>query len=575
MNKSELLEFLTVDNPGYKTKKKYLLAHFQSEINLAIQWCKDKNLQIDYTNLQQILWHWLYEYSTRPLCPISQQPTKFQSLSKGYNEYLSGSLSAKDPAIRAKVEQTNIEKYGTVVPLGNVIVKDKCKKTNLEKYGFESHLTSPLMQEKLRNGMVYRFGVDNWFRNENALFNRKEISTTYGFGSEHFQNKFAETHNGIKSWSQTKEGKLFLTEHLAKIRNVQKDKRISELIEIGVKYNLTFKCHLKDGRYVFRNNETGRLFAIPPTVFYQRICKTQTIDTNINPLGYSHSFIEQKIIQFLDEFNIKYVSHFRKHKFEIDLLLPDYNIGIEVNGLYWHSEVRHDKEYHQKKSLTFQEDNIRIIHLWEDDINYKFEIVKSRLLNLLKLNSTKIYARNCKIKEISSAICNDFLDANHLQGAINSKIRLGLFHNDELVSVMSFGKGRISMHGTESIELLRFCNLNNVSVIGGASKLFNYFIKNYQKYYSDKQIISYSEFDWGQSTIYKLLGFEFAGLTQPNYFYIVKNKRENRWKWRKSELVKLGFDKTKTEFQIMDELGHLRLWNSGNEKWIYVKKSLE
>ena len=85
------------------------------------------------------------------------------------------------------------------------------------------------------------------------------------------------------------------------------------------------------------------------------------------------------------------------------------------------------------------------------------------------------------IKEISSKDCSSFLDQNHIQGKLGAKVRLGLYYNDELVSLMTFGAlrknlGQKSEDG--SYELLRFCNKLNTNVVGGASKLFKHFINN-------------------------------------------------------------------------------------------------
>ena len=83
-----------------------------------------------------------------------------------------------------------------------------------------------------------------------------------------------------------------------------------------------------------------------------------------------------------------------------------------------------------------------MIHIFEDEWLFKKEIVKSRLLNLIGKTPNKIYARKCEIKEISSKDSVKFLEENHIQGNVNSKIRIGLFYNDELVSLMTFGSLR-------------------------------------------------------------------------------------------------------------------------------------
>lgn len=121
-----------------------------------------------------------------------------------------------------------------------------------------------------------------------------------------------------------------------------------------------------------------------------------------------------------------------------------------------------------------------------------------------------------------------------------------------------------------NFELLRFCNKLNTTVIGGASKLFKYFIKNYNPYY----VISYADRRWSSGNLYYKLGFEFVHNTQPNYFYTKGNSRLNRFGFRKSELVKQGFDPLKTEHEIMKERGYNRIYDCGAMKFEWKKDSL-
>jgi hypothetical protein len=53
-------------------------------------------------------------------------------------------------------------------------------------------------------------------------------------------------------------------------------------------------------------------------------------------------------------------------------------------------------------------------------------------------------------------------------------------------------------------------------------------------------------------------------VTKPNYFYLVNDKRENRFNYRKDMLVKEGFDKNKTEHDIMLERKIYRIYDCGS-----------
>jgi hypothetical protein len=183
------------------------------------------------------------------------------------------------------------------------------------------------------------------------------------------------------------------------------------------------------------------------------------------------------------------------------------------------------------------------------------------LKSKLGISDIIIYARKCVISEIDSHTCTTFLKNNHLHGSVISKYRYGLFYNGELVAVMTFGKSRFKYDG---IELLRFCNKINHNVVGGSSKLFNHFIKTHKEI---SEIISYADRSWSMGNMYMKLGFMYVSKTPPNYSYVINDMRVNRFKFRKSELVKDGYDPNKSEFEIMDERGIYRIYDSGNLKY--------
>jgi hypothetical protein len=256
--------------------------------------------------------------------------------------------------------------------------------------------------------------------------------------------------------------------------------------------------------------------------------------------------------------------------FEIDIFLPELNLAFEFNGLYWHSELKgKTRNYHLNKTQECLQQNIQLIQIFEDEWVYKQDIVKSRILNLLNLTPTKIHARKCKIKIIDNKIKNRFLISNHIQGEDKSKIKLGLYHDDELVSVITFSKLRkvTGNKNTEgSYELLRFCNKLNTNVIGGFSKLLNYFIKNY----FPKLIISYADRRWSLGKVYEKNNFNFIHNTPPNYWYTKYYKiREHRYKYRKSELPKIldNYNDLISEWENMKNNKYNRIWDCGSKKY--------
>lgn len=248
---------------------------------------------------------------------------------------------------------------------------------------------------------------------------------------------------------------------------------------------------------------------------------------------------------------------------ELDIVIPELKLAIELNGDRFHSDLYKDKKYHIKKTQECEKLDYRLVHIWYCDWYSKTDIVKSILLNLLNKTKTRIYARNCGIREISNQQCNEFLNKNHLQGASVSSKRYGLFHNDELVQVMSFSKLRKAVgktHQEGSYELVRFANKINTQVIGGGSKLLKYFVSNERP----KHILSFANRDWSNGNFYEKMGMVFVKNTSPGYFYVKGKQRFHRYKFQKHKLVEMGYDTHKTEYEIMTELGYYRIWDSGN-----------
>ena len=285
--------------------------------------------------------------------------------------------------------------------------------------------------------------------------------------------------------------------------------------------------------------------------------------------GLKYDKSENEVKDFIKSLNINYIENDRcvLDGKELDIYIPSHKLAIEFDGLYWHSNKFKQSNYHLNKTELSEKHGIQLIHIFEDEWRDKQDIVKSRLNNMLGLTPNKIYGRKCEIKEVSAKHSSIFLNINHLQGSVNSKIRLGLYHDNELVSLMTFGGLRKSM-GSKAIagsyELLRFCNKLDTSVIGAADKLLKYFIKTY----NPKKIISYADRRWSIGNLYEKLGFKFIHNSKPNYFYIVNNKRENRFKYRKDILVKEGYDINKTEKEIMSDRGFNCISDSGNKKYI-------
>lgn len=260
-------------------------------------------------------------------------------------------------------------------------------------------------------------------------------------------------------------------------------------------------------------------------------------------------------------------------KYEIDIYLPELKIGIEYNGLYWHSEKGgKNKNYHLNKTKSANSVGIRLIQIFSDEWLNKKEIVKSKIRSILKTNSKNefIYARKCEIKEISSKEKDVFLEKYHIQGKDKSSIKIGLFYQNKLVGLATFSFPRTALGGNKNnkntYELSRYASSSYI--IGGLNKIIKFFTKNY----SPSQIYSYSDNRWTDiyNNMYINSGFKIIKHSSPGYFY-TKNYliRLHRYNFNKFKLKKMGADVlNKTEFQIMNELGYTRIWDCGTTKYV-------
>lgn len=294
----------------------------------------------------------------------------------------------------------------------------------------------------------------------------------------------------------------------------------------------------------------------------------------------NESIAENELFLFIESLlpNEKIYKHYRKllaNNNELDVYIPSHKIAFEFDGLYWHNEInKPDKSYHLNKTIECEKNNIRLIHIFEDEWMYKKDIWKSMIKNMLNKNENKIFARKCVVKEITNyKIVSDFLDKNHLQGKCKGNIFYGLYYKDILVSLMVLSKLRLSLNTNKldnSYELVRFCNKLNTTVIGGASKL----LKNFIIKYNPNQIVSYADRRWSQGGLYERLGFNFIKNNVPSYYYVIGNTRKHRFNFRKEILIKkYGCNPKETEQNFCFSQGWYRIYDCGTKVYKWLKSN--
>lgn len=248
--------------------------------------------------------------------------------------------------------------------------------------------------------------------------------------------------------------------------------------------------------------------------------------------------------------------------YELDIYVPEKKVAIEYNGLYWHSDYNgKDQNYHLEKTVNCQDNGVRLIQIFEDEWKFKKKIVQSRLKHILGVVPYKLGARNCVVKEVDNSLATKFQEKYHLQGAVPASVKLGLFHKNRLVALMTFAKPRFRKDF--DWELVRYCTIGSFAIMGGAGKLLKYFREHHSG-----SIISYADKRWSDGNLYRQLGFIRKTDTAPtaSYFHKDRGYRENyvRYMKHKQRKVLKTYDPDKSTMENMRENGYGRVWDCGN-----------
>ena len=427
-----------------------------------------------------------------------------------------------------KIRKTTLQRYGTEYYTQTEEYKEKSKQTSLERYGTESPNQSEIVKNKQRKAFLDNYGVDNYSKTQEFKDRMREINENkdHSESVEKYRNTCLERY-GVDNYSKTEEFKETYRETMMNNYGVDNYSKTQEFKDFLVEHfnenKRNFSVHSKPEKYLFENIQT-----------------------------------ENKVVG-----NRKLIGK------ELDIFLPSINLGIEYNGLIWHSSGKSehkrfnkttDNLKHYQKMLKCESKGIQLFNIFEhEDLDLWLSMINTKL-NINK----KIYARKCKIKELKSQETKEFLDYNHIQGYISSKVNLGLYFEDELVSVMTFSKPRFNKN--YEYELIRFCSKRNTSVIGGASKLWKYFVTKY----NPNSVITYANRRFSNGEIYSKLGFELIGKTEPNYFYFKPSKKKNFEKIYNYKSIKdLNFDKNISIDENMYNNEYRKMFDCGNLVFSY------
>ena len=248
---------------------------------------------------------------------------------------------------------------------------------------------------------------------------------------------------------------------------------------------------------------------------------------------------------------------------ELDIFLPEFNIAVEINGGYWHSERFKDKNYHIRKYNLCTDKNIRLVSIWEWEYLKDKDKIENFIKNLI-IEKKKLFARKLQIKEVDVKSQREFLESNHLQGYVPCTYALGLYTGDELIQLMTL---RVKSKKDKLYEIGRLATKTGYIVIGGTKRLFKHLLS----LVDFETIISYNNMDKFTGDTYESLGMNFENISIP-YGWIRNLEYLPRYATQKSKLVKQGFEKNLSESEIMRSEGFEKIYFTGVSKFVLKKE---
>lgn len=483
--------------------------------------------------------------------------------------------------IRQKIERTMLERYGVTHPSYSPELLEKKRQNNIKKYGVGNHLLREEM--RVRSSTAIK-------ENQESIQERIKETCMTRYGVSH-SSKSETVKNKVKQTNLERRG----VEWVMQDPEVLERARQTNLERRGVEWVMqdpeVSKSGVESHREIYLSNlsdfankvltdaktlqESVDMIGTVATADACGVC-VATIHRYMDFHGIDRqkqgpTRIENFVETILTSNNIHYIKNDRKvlGGLEIDFLIPSLMLGIECNGLFYHSYnpkasvVGSNKRDYEKTDLAASR-GVKLLSFYEDDFKERPLIVESIILNSLGLVRRKLDARKCSITNISTDVARVFCESNHIKGYSNSVVKLGCFFDGELVSVMTFSKNRFRRDG--SYEIVRFCSLLNTVVRGVGSK----FIKHFIKEFGVSEILTYADLCYGDGKSYEKMGFTFTGKTQAGYCWLDGAERISRQRCQHKNLQKwlASYDPEKTEDENMFSNGYRKLYDCGHAKYI-------
>lgn len=499
----------------------------------------------------------------------------------GFRAYCSRSCMTK--GTENKRRETMKERFGSEHPMYDERIRDKVKQTNQERYGASAYIATEQFQQSYKEKCLREYGVSHHMASENIKnktrqtnFERYGAANPFVFARDKIESTNVERY-GVRIPAQNKEIKNkidatmfarygnYLPLQNNSIRKKMNDTRQSHWGgDPSRKHYSEYACEVINDPTKLKRlyNQLGSARALAEELgISSHSAVLKVLHDNGIDINYQRSAGEGEICSFLDSLGIDYKTNIRilPSGKELDIYIPSKNLGIEYNGVFWHSDRFKERLYHQNKALECLENGLGLIHVWEDW--WKTERTKSIVQSMIRHRcrlSPRVQARNCYI--VREKYGRNFHNKNHIQGKGNGAYHYGLrtAENGMLVAVLSVNMKKGVM------EIDRYSS--SMGVVGGFGKLLKASIQEQKP----NKIRTFSSLDYGTGEMYYKLGFEEKGITPPNYYYFDSDlNRFSRVQFQKHKLPNVldYFDSSLTEKQNVKNNGYMLVYDSGSIKF--------
>lgn len=211
--------------------------------------------------------------------------------------------------------------------------------------------------------------------------------------------------------------------------------------------------------------------------------------------------------------------------YEIDIVVPQLQLAIEFDGLYWHSSANGTFERGRtfKKWCMVKNLGYRHFLIFEDEWKNKPDLVKAMIRwRLKKFEGTTLNASALNIKVLNEKLTvNSFFERNHLNSYGGVYFRAyGLFDGERLLSCVT-----VKRNFRKKLEIGRFATDYNYNIRGAAGKL----IGRIREDFPGEQLFTFSDNRLGDGEVYERIGFrKIIEAKKPSYGYTDLKKRYNR-----------------------------------------------